>query len=195
MIAWKRLLRIRAFSTFTQFGAVGTNQLEREALVNGASCGFFALIEARLVEFGICLPTVASFRIEALLVKILIQSYARALFLLVTGTATSEPPRNVGMYLPAMWLGIGYAPIFFASEGLPSFSSSAYGHSQPLPIIEPTRPFEKTSACCGFASSVVLLARERALTIDLTWFKPWSAWGELSVPFHLPFLNSAILPP
>jgi hypothetical protein len=46
------------------------------------------------------------------------------LFLLVTGTARSEPPRKVGMYLPFVRLGIGYAPSTFASFGLPSFGSS-----------------------------------------------------------------------
>ena len=42
------------------------------------------------------------------------------------------------MNLPLMWLGIGYAPICLASDGLPTFLSSAYGHSQPLPMNEPT---------------------------------------------------------
>src|SRR5829696_5665552 len=36
-----------------------------------------------------------------------IQSLASDLFLLVTGTPRLEPPRNVGMYLPLVWLGIG----------------------------------------------------------------------------------------
>jgi hypothetical protein len=63
-----------AFSTFTQFGAVGTKKLDFDAFANGASCGFFALTESNDVVFGICLPIVASWRIELVLVKILIQS-------------------------------------------------------------------------------------------------------------------------
>src|SRR4051812_46169330 len=98
----------------------------------------------------------------------LIQSTASPEFLLVTGTPRSDPPRNVGMNLPGVWLGIGYAPITGARAGFPSFSSSAYGHSQPLPMNEPTLPLEKTSDCCGFASSPVLLARESCLSTALT---------------------------
>ena len=36
--------RTSAFSTFAQFGVVGTNQLNFAAFANGASCGFDALI-------------------------------------------------------------------------------------------------------------------------------------------------------
>src|SRR5690242_9884680 len=105
------------------------------------------------------LPAFAISLSAAVLVNALIQSTARLWFFVVTGTARSEPPRNVGMYLPRVWLGIGYAFIEPASDGLPTLSSSAYGHSQPLPTNEPTCPLENTSACCGFASSPVLLAR------------------------------------
>ena len=38
--------------------------------------------------------------IDAVPVNALIQSAASALFLLVAGMTRSEPPRNVGMYLP-----------------------------------------------------------------------------------------------
>jgi hypothetical protein len=51
------------------------------------------------------------------------------------------------------------------SEGLPTFASRAYGHSQPLPMNEPTLPLANTSACCGFASSPVLLARLSFMTV------------------------------
>ena len=43
----------------------------------------------------------------AVLVNAAIQSAASALCLLVTGTPRFEPPRNVGMYWPFVWLGIG----------------------------------------------------------------------------------------
>jgi hypothetical protein len=78
---------------------------------------------------------------------------------------------------------------------LPTFASSAYGHSQPLPTNDPTLPFAKTSACCGFASSVVLLARDSDFAIEATWFSAASAFGEFSVPFHLPPERIAIFPP
>src|SRR5204863_2314389 len=141
-----------AFSTLVQFGLVGTNQPYFAARANGASFGFEALKARSLVVLAM-LPAFAISLSAAVLVNALIQSTARLWFLVVTGMARSEPPRNVGMNLPAMWLGIGYAPITFASDGLPSFSSRAYGHSQPLPMNEPTLPLEKTSDCCGFASS------------------------------------------
>src|SRR4051794_40713124 len=111
------------------------------------------------------------------------------------GTPRSEPPIKVGMALPLMWLGIGNAPMTGARFGFPSFVSSAYGHSHPLPTNEPTLPLENTSDCCGFASSPVLLAREREWTVALSTVRPLSARGEFSVPFHLPFLRTAICPP
>ena len=43
----------------------------------------------------------------AVLVNAAIQSAASAFCLLVTGTPRFEPPRNVGMYWPFVWLGIG----------------------------------------------------------------------------------------
>jgi hypothetical protein len=91
------------------------------------------------------------------------------------------------MNLPAMWLGIGYAPITGARAGLPSFSSNAYGHSQPFPMNEATLPFAKTSACCGFASSPVLFARESARTVAFSLVRAAIACFELSTPFHFPF--------
>ena len=41
------------------------------------------------------------------------------------GSPRSEPPRNAGIVLPAMWLGIGKAPMSGFSFGLPAFGSSA----------------------------------------------------------------------
>src|SRR5688572_204389 len=99
------------------------------------------------------------------------------------------------MNLPLTWLGIGYAPILLAREGLPTLGSSAYGHSQPFPMNEPTRPFEKTRACCGLASSPVLFARERDRTIAFSLVRPWIACGELRVPCHLSPFRTAIFPP
>ena len=98
--------------------------------------------------FGIA-PSLAIRVIAGVPVYAFSQSIASDLFFVVTGTARSEPPMKVGMYWPLMWLGIGYAPMCPARAGLPSFGSSAYGHSQPLPMNEPTLPLAKTSACCG----------------------------------------------
>src|SRR5690348_7088342 len=95
-----------AFSTFAQFGVVGTNQLYFAASANGASCGFDALMLTSVVVFGM-FPACAISRSEAEPVNALIQSDAREAFLLVAGMARSEPPRNVGMYRPLTWLGIG----------------------------------------------------------------------------------------
>src|SRR3954471_16641089 len=183
-----------AFSTFAQLGLVGTNQLSFAARANGASFGFDAL-KARSFVVLAMLPALAISSSEAVLVNALIQSAARPWFFVVTGTARSEPPRKVGMNLPFEWLGMGYAFIELDRAGLPSFSSSAYGHSQPLPTNEPTLPFAKTSACCGFASSPVLLARVSLAKTVFTWLRALSALGEFSDPCHLPFLRTAIAPP
>src|SRR5256884_4568278 len=156
-----------AFSTFAQLGLVGTNQLDFAARANGASCGFEAL-KARSFVVLAMLPAFAISLSAAVLVNALIQSTARLWFFVVTGTARSEPPRNPGMIFPGMWLGIGYAPTTGASDGSPSFAANAYGHSQPLPMNEPTLPFANTRDCCGFASSVVLLARVSVFAIRAT---------------------------
>src|ERR1051326_3037742 len=183
-----------AFSTLTQFGAVGTNQLEAAATAKGASCGLSLLTPASLVVFGM-FPTLAS-PVSALVpVNALIQSAASDAFLLWAGIARSEPPRNSGISLPLTWLGIGYAPTTSARAGLPESLFSAYGHSQPLPMNDPTCPLAKTSACCGCASSVVLLARERARTVFFAAVRPLIAAGFASVPTHLPFFRVAIWPP
>src|SRR6266568_4961441 len=112
-----------AFSTFAQLGLVGTNQLYFAARANGASFGFEALDARSVVVLAIWPPFTISFS-AAVLVNALIQSTARLWFFVVTGTARSEPPRNVGMNLPGVWLGIAYAPTTGASDGSPSFSSS-----------------------------------------------------------------------
>ena len=96
-----------ALSTFAQFGVDGTNQLYFAASANGARVGFDALIRASEVVFGMTPPVVAIRVMLAVLVNAAIQSAASAFCLLVTGTARFEPPRNVGMYRPLMWLGIG----------------------------------------------------------------------------------------
>src|SRR5919204_5643035 len=98
--------RTSAFSTLTQFGAVGTNQLEAAACANGASCGFEALTRASFVVFAM-LPTLAMPISDSVLVNALIQSAARAVFFDPAGIARSEPPRNSGISLPLTWLGIG----------------------------------------------------------------------------------------
>src|SRR5918999_2587676 len=97
----------REFSTFTQFFALGTNQLDCAARANGASAGLLAWSRTSEVVFGMTLPSVASRVIDWVFVKALIQSSARLLLLLWTGIARSEPPRKVGMNLPFVRLGIG----------------------------------------------------------------------------------------
>ena len=93
------------------------------------------------------------------------------------------------MYWPLTRLGMGYAPILPALAGFPSFGSSEYGHSHPLPMNEPTLPLAKTSACCGCASSPVVRPRE------LERHRPpcrqaGSACGESREPTHLPSSSS-----
>src|SRR5690348_8691501 len=46
------VLRMFAFSTLTQFAAMGTNQLYFAALANGARAGIFALTLRSFVELG-----------------------------------------------------------------------------------------------------------------------------------------------
>jgi hypothetical protein len=87
------------FSTLAQFGLVGTNQLNFAARANGASFGFDALNASSFVVLAM-FPAFAISLSDAVLVNALIQSTARLWFFVVTGTARSEPPRNVGMNLP-----------------------------------------------------------------------------------------------
>src|SRR5689334_5889878 len=112
-----------AFSTFAQFLAVGTNHVLVDAF---ASCAP-GLPETRFscdVLFGM-FPTLTIPAMLALDVKSASQSSAWDLWLVVTGMARSEPPRNAGIVLPATWLGIAKAPITGFSFGLPAFGSSA----------------------------------------------------------------------
>src|SRR5436853_5151446 len=92
------VLRMLPFSTSTQCFAVGTNQLR-------AAARSLMLFPSRLVAFGM-LPFACSAFSDVVLVKSLIQSAASATFLLVVGTARSEPPRKPGMGWPFVWLGI-----------------------------------------------------------------------------------------
>src|SRR5438132_3100319 len=183
-----------AFSTFTQLGAVGTNQLDAAARAKGASCGLAAFTRASFVVLAM-LPTLAMPVCESVLVNSLIQSAARDTFFDPAGIARSDPPRNSGISLPLMRLGIGYAPMTGARSGLPESLFSANGHSQPLPMNEATWPLAKTSPCHGCASSFVLLARESERTMFLATVRPLTAFFELSVPTHLPFFWTAIWPP
>src|SRR5688572_19948695 len=96
-----------ALSTFAQLAIAGTNQLSLAASATGASVGFDPLSRARLVVFGITRPAVAIRVMFCVFVNAAIQSAASVFCLLVPGTARFEPPRNVGMYLPGVWLGIG----------------------------------------------------------------------------------------
>src|SRR6478672_7243235 len=195
-IALHIVFRMLAFSTLTQFGAAGTNQLYFAALANGASAGFFALTPSSVVELAM-LPAFAISVSEAVPVNALTQSAASDLFLLCTGIPMSEPPRNVGMYRPTMWLGIGYAPIFFAKDAgaAPPFGLNTYGHSQPLPMNAAARPFANGTLGYGCASSFVLLAREKLSVMLLKAVRALIAWGELSTPCHLLPLWTAIWPP
>src|SRR3954454_24259048 len=130
--------RTLAFSTLAQFGDRGTNQLYFAAAANGASCGLPAFTLASVVVLAMTLPCCASWRSVALLVKMRIQSSASEAFLLVAGTARSEPPRKGGTNLPAVWLGSGKAPSLVASFGLPPFAAVMTPHSQPLANTAPT---------------------------------------------------------
>src|SRR5919108_5652955 len=90
--------RMLPFSTLTQFFAVGTNQLRFAARS-------FTLFPSRLVAFGM-LPFACKVFSPSVLVKILIQSFARALSFEPFGTARSEPPRKPGIDWPALWPGM-----------------------------------------------------------------------------------------
>src|SRR5919109_1544456 len=96
-IALSMFWRTFWLSTFAQFGVDGTNQLYFAASANGARVGFDALIFASVVVFGMTPPCDAISVSLAELVYAAIQSVARSLFLLVTGTPRLEPPRKVGM--------------------------------------------------------------------------------------------------
>src|SRR5581483_6402762 len=88
--------RIFPLSTLTQFFAAGTNQLRR-----AARSPTLAVFRSE-VAFGM-FPAVCSAFSADVLVNAAIQSTASALFA-PTGTARSEPPRKVGIGLPATWL-------------------------------------------------------------------------------------------
>jgi hypothetical protein len=182
-----------AFSTLTQFGAVGTNQLEVAARANGASAGLLALMPTRDVVLGITPAELVSARIEVVDVNVRIQSTASVRLLLDAGIARSEPPRNVGMYLPFLWLGIGNAPRTGASAGSPIFGSEIRPHSQPFAMSAPTWPCENTVH--WLASVPDRFAFESARTVAFSFVRPAIACGELSVPTHRPFLKRAIAPP
>src|SRR3954469_14845824 len=96
---WASMLRrMLPFSTSTQCFAVGTNQLR-------AAARSLTLLPRRLVAFGM-LPFACSAFSAAVPVKSLIQSLASAFWLLVAGTARSEPPRKPGIDCPFTWPGI-----------------------------------------------------------------------------------------
>src|SRR5579872_616257 len=92
------LRRMFPFSTSTQCFAVGTNQLR-------AAARSLMLLPSRLVALGM-FPFACSAFSDVVLVKSLIQSAASAMFLLVVGTARSDPPRKPGIAWPLTWLGI-----------------------------------------------------------------------------------------
>jgi hypothetical protein len=148
---------------------------------------------ARIVVFAITPAPLARLRIELVLVNALSQSTASCLSDDVTGTARLEPPRKVGMTLPGMWLGIGYAPSCGARSGFPVLGSMMPPHSQPLPIIDATCPCAKTWSCVS--SLPVRSARDDARTSVLSRVSAFWEMLESSEPTHLPFLNRAIAPP
>src|SRR5207244_9863622 len=96
-------LRMFPFSTSTQCFAVGTNQLR-------AAARSLMLDPRRFVALGM-FPFACSARSDAVSVKSLIQSDPSATFLLVTGTARSEPPRKPGSGFPLMWPGSTNCPV------------------------------------------------------------------------------------
>ena len=79
------------FSTFAQFGLVGTNQLNFAALANGASCGFDALMLTSVVVLGM-FPASAINRSALLPVNSLSQSAARDAFLLEAAAIDGARP-------------------------------------------------------------------------------------------------------
>src|SRR5215207_9149143 len=85
--------RMLPFSTFTQFLAVGTNQLRWAARS-------LTLFPSRFVALGM-LPFAWSPRSDSVLVKMRIQSFASVLLSLAFGIARSEPPRKPGIVFPA----------------------------------------------------------------------------------------------
>src|SRR5207248_7670949 len=117
--------------------AVGTNQLR-------AAARSLMLFESRLVAFGM-LPFACSAFSDVVLVKSLIQSAARSLLELETGTARSEPPRKPGIGVPFTWPGITNWPVSVLN--LPTQQVNQLG-----PIIEAASPCANTSYGFGRVS-------------------------------------------
>src|SRR3954449_9462961 len=173
MRIWASMLRrILPFSTSTQCFAAGTNQLR-------AAARSFTLVPRRFVAFGM-LPFAWSAFCEPVLMKLLSQSAASALFPLVTGTARSDPPRKPGIAWPFVWLGITNCSVV-----LLNFAPTQQ-LNQPGPMIEPAPPCEYTSYGAGWFSSLVLLAFDVALKKFLNAVRPATDCGESRLPTHLP---------
>ena len=105
------------------------------------------------------------------------------------GTARFEPPRKPGIGLPFWWLGItnwAVVALYFA----PTQQLNQLG-----PTIEAACPRAYTSYGFGRVSSLVLLARDVARKKFLYARSPVLAFGESSVPIHLPLDVFAICPP
>src|SRR6266545_575386 len=138
---------------------------------------------------------------DLVLVKSLIHSAARSLFLDLPDTPTTEPPRNEGRPLP-LKPGIG------ASATLPLTAVSTIADlsllgswcadctapsSQPLPYIIAAWPWPKM-ASWSF-SSLVTSPFEYFLTRSAHFFRPSTEADSDSVPFHLSPSFLAIWPP
>src|SRR5215471_15800031 len=110
-------------STFAQFFAVGTNQVDLAACASAEPGVPLTRLSSEVV-FG-RLPAFTIPACEAFEVKSAIQASASDWFWLAAGMARSEPPMKAGITRPATWLGIGKAPMTGFSFGLPAFGSSA----------------------------------------------------------------------
>src|SRR5262245_49009820 len=91
-------------STFAQFFAVGTNQVDRAAAASAVP-GVPLTRWSRDVVFG-RLPALTIVVCGPFAVKSAIHCSAMSLLLLDAGIRRSEPPMNAGIGLPATWLGI-----------------------------------------------------------------------------------------
>ena len=163
------------FSTLTQFGAVGTNQLYFAALANGASAGLCAFTSQggrvrRCSGLG-------DAPLRAVLVKAWIQSAAEA-----TCCSSRDRDREVGAaeegrHVLALDVARHRVGAHLRRERLrrsPAFGLKTYGHSQPLPMNEATWPW-RTGRSVRLRPRRPSCWRARALQTRLYAVRPWPA--------------------
>src|SRR6266487_533295 len=151
--------RIRLFSTFAQFGLIGTNQVDLADAANGASFGSDEAASSSVVLFGM-LPALTRPCSDWPSVNALTQAADQSWCWLLAVIARSDPPMKDCM-APPFEPGIAKTPILSASAGSPPLSLGAPTEpaSQPRPYIIATCPWAITVYCCGLASSIVLSPR------------------------------------